>query len=131
MELKFVAAKKPGIVNATVQRRQRLVRRLDQQIKLIEGASEYIIPRASWVWQDHAGTYFINIKYGRTSIELNKGMFAIECNHWDEVAAALCEIRERVVKGEMDGQIAQASGQIRAAFKSKKFQVTDFKRKNS
>ncbi len=34
MELKFVATKKPVAVDAVTQRRQRLIRRLDQQISL-------------------------------------------------------------------------------------------------
>lgn len=50
MELKFVAAKKPEAVNVTVQRRQRLVRRLDQQISLIQNAKDGFLPRTSWVW---------------------------------------------------------------------------------
>lgn len=75
MELKFVAAKKPEAVNVTVQRRQRLVRRLDQQISLIQNAKDGFLPRTSWVWIDGDGAYFLAIKYGRNPIELKKGIF--------------------------------------------------------
>ena len=34
MELKFVAAKKPVAVDVVTQRRQRLIRRIDQQIRV-------------------------------------------------------------------------------------------------
>lgn len=73
MELKFVAAKKPGTVNAAVQRRQRLVRRIDQQISLIQNSKDGLLPRTSWVWVDDEGAYLLAIKYGRNPIELKKG----------------------------------------------------------
>jgi len=73
MELKFVATKKPVAVDVVTQRRQRLIRRIDQQISLIKSATESGIPRASWVWMDEAGAYLVPIKYGRQPIELKKG----------------------------------------------------------
>ena len=65
MELKFVAAKKPVAVDVVTQRRQRLIRRIDQQISLIKSAADGTLPRSSWVWMDEAGAYLVPIKYGR------------------------------------------------------------------
>lgn len=119
MELKFVAAKKPKAVNVTVQRRQRLVRRLDQQISIIQNAKADFLPRASWAWLDDEGTYCLSIKYGRNPIELKKGMFAIQCDSINHAAEALDVIRASVLNGELDDQLSKASSEIRAKFGSK------------
>lgn len=120
MELKFVAIKKPEIVNTVVQRRQRLVRRIDQQISLISSAKDGMLPRSSWVWMDDKGSYFLPVKYGRNPIELKKGMLAIQCDNIDHVADALGTIRAMVLQGDFDEQLANASGEIRAKFGAKK-----------
>lgn len=119
MELKFVAAKKPEAVNTTVLRRQRLVRRIDQQVSLISAAKGGMLPRTSWVWMDDKGNYFLPIKYGRNPIELKKGMFAIECDDIDHAADALTMVRAMVLQGDFDEQLAKASGDIRARFGAK------------
>lgn len=120
MELKFVAAKKPEAVNTTVLRRQRLVRRIDQQVSLISAAKDGMLPRTSWVWMDDKGSYFLPIKYGRNPIELKKGLFAIECDDIDHAADALTTIRAMVLNGDFDEQLSKASGDIRAKFGPKK-----------
>lgn len=90
MELKFAATARPDKVNANVQRRQKLVRRIDQQIGFVRQMIDGKQPRAAWVWMDEAGTYFLPIKYGRQQIELKKGMFSVECPDLDHVEHALC-----------------------------------------
>jgi prophage DNA circulation protein len=119
MELKFVAAKKPDTINTAVQRRQRLVRRLDQQINLIKSAVDGMLPRASWLWMDEKGAYFLPIKYGRHPIEMKKGMFAIQCKNAEEAMQALITVRSMVLNGEIDEQLAQASQNIRSRFAAK------------
>ena len=116
VELKYVATKKPETVDMAVQRRQRLVRRLDQQISLIKSAVNGVMPQASWVWMDEKGSYFLPVKYGRSAIELKKGMFAIRCDSVEDVAKALATLREMVTNGEMDEQLDKASKDIRARF---------------
>jgi len=118
MELKFVATKKPAAVDVVTQRRQRLIRRIDQQISLIKSATDLGVPRTSWVWMDEAGAYLVPIKYGRQPIELKKGMFAIECKDSNDVSNALETVRQMVLNGTLDEQLAQASGEIRARFKA-------------
>lgn len=119
MELKFAAAKKPETVNVAIQRRQRLVRRLDQQISLIQNAKDGLLPRTSWIWMDESGTYFLPIKYGRHPIELKKGMFSVQCESIEHAADALGAIRAKVLQGDMDDQLSKASTEIRAKFGSK------------
>lgn len=117
MELKFAPTTRPEAVRPEVQRRQKLVQRIDQQIGYVQQMIEGKQPRASWVWMDEAGTYFLPIKYGRHQIELKKGMFSVECPNLDHVEHALCTIRAIVLKGDFDGQLTKASTEIRARFK--------------
>ncbi len=116
MELKFVAATKPGPVSNAVKRRQRLVQRLNQQIVLCEVMKSGQRPRAAWAWMDEAGSYFLPIKYGRQQLELKKGMFSIQCSDSSEIEEALVSVREMVLTGQFDDQLAKASNEIRKRF---------------
>lgn len=118
MELKFVAATKPGPVSVTVKRRQRLVQRINQQIGYCDVMKSGQLPRAAWVWMDDAGDYFLPIKYGRQQIELKKGMFSILCKDPSEIEKALESVREMVLAGQFDEQLTKASNQIRQKFVS-------------
>lgn len=118
MELKFAATARPDKASADVQRRQKLVRRIDQQIGYVRQIIEGKQPRAAWVWLDEAGIYFLPIKYGRQPIELKKGMFSVQCQDIDQVEAALCMVRAMVLQGDLDAQLAKASTDIRAKFKA-------------
>lgn len=118
MELKFAATARPDKASADVQRRQKLVRRIDQQIGYVRQIIDGKQPRAAWVWMDEAGTYFLPIKYGRQPLELKKGMFSIQCADLDHVEAALCAVRVMILTGELDDQLAKASTDIRARFQS-------------
>lgn len=120
MELKFAATARPDKASADVQRRQKLVRRIDQQIGYVRQMVEGKQPRAAWVWMDEAGTYFLPIKYGRHPLELKKGMFSVECPDLDHVEHALCTIRAMVLNGDFDAQLTKASTDIR-----ERFQATD------
>lgn len=116
MELKFAATARPDKTSADVQRRQKLVRRIDQQIGYVRQMIEGKQPRAAWVWMDEAGTYFLPIKYGRQPIELKKGMFSVQCADLDQVEAALCTVRAMVLQGDFDAQLQKASSEIRIRF---------------
>jgi hypothetical protein len=116
MELKFAAATRPDKVSANIQRRQKLVHRIDQQIGYVRQMIEGNQPRAAWVWMDDAGTYFLPIKYGRQPIELKKGMFSVQCTDLDHVEGALCTIRAKVLQGDFDDQLTKASERIRTNF---------------
>ena len=117
MELKFVATAKPKQINAAVQRRQKLIGRIDQQVGYVRQMIEGKQPRAAWAWQDETGTYFLPIKYGRQTLELKKGMQAVQCADLDHVEDALCTIRAMVWQGEFDELLAKASSEIRGKFK--------------
>ena len=97
MELKFATTARPNKASADAQRRQKLVRRIDQQIGYVRQIIDGKQPRAAWAWMDEAGTYFLPIKYGRQPLELKKGMFSIQCADLDHVEAALCTVRVLIV----------------------------------
>jgi hypothetical protein len=116
MELKYTATARPHKADANIQRRQKLVRRIDQQIGYVRQIIDGKQPRAAWAWMDEAGTYFLPIKYGRQPLELKKGMFSIQCVDLDHVEAALCTVRAMILEGELDAQLARASSDIRSRF---------------
>jgi hypothetical protein len=117
MELKFVSNQKPGKVEVTILRRQKLVRRIDQQIGLVRSVIEGHDPRGSWFWMDEIGTYFVPIKYGRQPLELKKGMFAVQCGNLDEVEHVLCTVRGMVLNGDLDTTLNMGASRIREKFK--------------
>lgn len=116
MKLKFSNKSRPAKIGPEIQRREKLVGRIDQQIvfarQMIEGNRQ----RASWVWMDEAGAYFLPIKYGKQTLELQKGMASIECQNLDEVEHALCEVRAMTLAGKLDPQLEAASQEIRERF---------------
>jgi len=116
MDLKFAATARPEKASAEIQRRQKLARRIDQQIAYVRQMVDGKQPRAAWLWMDVAGTYFLPIKYGRQPIELKKGMFSIQCADLDQTEAALCTIRGMILQGEFDAQLGKASKDIRNRF---------------
>ena len=116
MELKFAATARPNKASADVQRRQKLVRRIDQQIGYVRQIIDGKQPRAAWAWMDEAGTYFLPIKYGRQPLELKKGMFSVQCQNVDEVEHVLCTFRGMVLNGDMDTHLTMKSAEIRNNF---------------
>lgn len=116
MELKFAAATRPAKTDPAVLRRQKLVRRIDQQVGFVRQMVGGKVVRAAWVWMDSEGTYFLPIHYGRQQIELAKDKFVAECPDLGHVEAALCTIRAMVLKGDFDAQLAKVSADIRSKF---------------
>jgi hypothetical protein len=116
MEFKFVSNQKPGKVDVTTLRRQKLIRRIDQQISLLRLVVEGHDPRGSWFWMDEAGNYFVPIKYGRHTLELKKGMFSVQCQNLDDVEHVLCTFRGMIFQGEMDDHLTRVSRDIRKRF---------------
>ena len=116
MKLKFSDKTRPSKVKPKIQRREKLVNRLDQQISYVRQMVEGKRPRGSWAWLDEAGRYFVPIKYGKQVLELKKGMNTIECENLDEVEHALCEVRAMTLAGDLDSQLEIASSEIRSKF---------------
>lgn len=73
-----------------------------------------------WWWKSPAGKVMVAVRYGAKPIELAKGKNAIEVGGMDDLIAALEAVKEAVTAGELDAQIEQASGALRAGFAKKK-----------
>ncbi len=72
-----------------------------------------------WWWKAPTGKVMVAVRYGAKPIELAKGKNAIEVGSMDDRIAALEAVKEAVSAGELDSQIEQASGALRAGFKKK------------
>ncbi len=60
------------------------------------------------------------LRYGSKAIELAKGKNAIEVGAIEDLVPALEAATEAALAGELDAQIEQASGALRAGFARKK-----------
>ena len=73
-----------------------------------------------WWWKAANGKLTLALRYGSKPIELAKGKNAIEVGSMVDLLAALESVKEAVNAGELDAQIEQASGALRAGFAKKK-----------
>ena len=73
-----------------------------------------------WWWNAASGKIMLAIRYGAKPIELAKGKNAIEVGTMGDLIAALETVKEAVQAGELDAQIEQVSGSLRAGFGKKK-----------
>jgi hypothetical protein len=117
MELKFTAERRPRKLDRIAQRRKKLVANIDDQIARLAEPGTQKSSGGDWFWPGEDGKYYLSIKYGRTDIELTKGMFSVECADLTEVNTALEKIREMVLSGKLDDALQKASDALRAKFK--------------
>jgi len=73
-----------------------------------------------WWWKSPTGKINLAIRYGAKQIEIAPKKNAIEVGSMDELVAALGAVKDAVHAGELDAQIEQASGSLRAGFAKKK-----------
>lgn len=138
--LKLTTAKKPTNQPAIVQQRNKLSRRLFEQLQLaraqrdgtvfvqsrvktitgIDGEPKTIEVNKrlkAWWFVTDSGKLGLNVRYGSKLIELARGKTAVEVATLDELVTALATVKAAVEAGELDTQIQAASGQLREAFK--------------
>lgn len=137
--LKLVAAKKPTSQSPTVNRRNKLCAKLQEQILLATAHNEggsYAPSRIKtvtnaagervqvthvkrikpWWFVSENGKVCISIRYGAKVIELSKGKTAIEISGPTALIEALEAVKAAVQAGELDAQIEQASVTLREGF---------------
>ena len=115
--LKLVSVKKPNERNPVVIRRERLLRHLNSQIELTKRFKAGEKTDNVWFWSDEEGNIFLPIKYGKTVLELSKGKFSISCSSYDDVEDNLETVKSLVLRGCLDGTLAEVSQTIRSKFK--------------
>ena len=137
--LKMVNSKKPTSIPPILQRRNKLSTKVWEQIQLAKAHSEggtYTVKKFKsvkdidgarktvehqkrvrpWWFVSTDGKVCLNVRYGAKVIEFAKGKTAIEVVSADELIKALEIIKSAVEAGELDTQIEQASGAVRAGF---------------
>jgi len=139
--LKLVASKKHLTVAPVVQRRNKLIAKIHQQIELCEAqkAGNTYAPKKlktyinkqtgermtaevakrvrEWFWVNDAGKINLAIKYGAKTLPLNKkGANAIELSSGDELIATLKELKIATANGEFDDAITEVSEATRQGF---------------
>lgn len=139
--LKLVASKKHLTVSPIVQRRNKLVAKLHEQIELCEAQRDgriYAPKRLKtytnkqsgermtveavkrvkeWFWISENGKINLAIKYGAKTLLLNKkGANAIEIANGEELINTLKELKSATLNGELDDAINEVSSATRMAF---------------
>jgi len=140
-QLKLVAAKRPTQLSPIAQRRNKVVKRIAEQIELAKAQSEgrqYAPVRLrnvtdkesgesktiesakrvkAWWWNADNGKLVLSLRYGAKVIDLAKGKSAIELASTDELVPTLTLLRDAVMNGELDTQIETVSAATKAGFK--------------
>ena len=138
--LKLTHAKRPHAMPAVLIRRNKLVKKLYEQIQLAqaqEAGETYTAKRLKnvrdaetgltktvevpkrvrqWWWTGDNGKLCLNVKYGSNTIELSKGKFAIELSSQAEIVSVLNTIKEAAEAGELDSQIEAVAGVVKSGF---------------
>jgi len=138
--LKLTAAKKPSQLAPIVQQRNKLAKRIWEQIELakaqasgstftskrlrsvrdIDGVRKTVEVAKrvkQWWFVADNGKLCLSIRYGSKLLELSKGKSAVELANGDEIIRTLEIVQSAVMSGELDAQIESASGSLRAGFK--------------
>ena len=139
--LKLVTAVKPTALAPIMQKRNKLIKRLYEQIELakalVEGR-EYTTTRLrtvkdaetnetktvsmpvrvkAWWWSAENGKLCVTVKYGAKTIELAKGKSAVELASKEDLVSVLETLKAAVNAGELDEQINALSATVKSAFK--------------
>jgi hypothetical protein len=137
--LKLTAAKRSTGISPQVNRRMKLLKKIDDQIALAkalatggtyttsrfrtvkddEGGSRSVEIQKKvrpWWFPTEAGKIALSIRYGARVVEISKGKSAIEVASGDDLINALVLVKKAVESGELDAQIESASIKLREGF---------------
>lgn len=138
--LKLSAAVKPTHMPAVQVRRNKLVKRLWEQMELVKAQEtgtqfapikfrsyqdketglrkqvETTKRVKQWWFTADNGKLAMNVRYGARVIELAKGKSSIEIGSTDQLLPTLDLIKKAVEAGELDAQIEAAANKLREGF---------------
>ena len=139
--LKLVSAKRTLSLPPLVQRRNKLSKKLWEQIQLAQAKvngtdyaptqyktvinhdtgekREIKVPKRikNWWWVNDRGHCHVSIFYGNKVVELAKGKSSVELADQAELIPTLELLKQAVEAGELDAAIEAVSGQLRSTFK--------------
>ena len=130
--LKLVSATRATHISPVMQRRQKLLAKIDEQIEMAqaaangtvftstkfknvvnaEGVTEYkqVAKKVrAWYWKNDAGKWNLVVRYGARIIELSKGKNSIELLSEAEVIPTLELLKTIISNGELDDAITAVS----------------------
>lgn len=138
--LKLVSATRTQVKDPVVQRRNKLVEKLQEQLMMAEskltgrvyaptkirtvvdelGDRKTIeVPKKvrEWFWMGEGGKVNMSIKYGAATLYLNgKNATAIELPSMDELVSVIKSLKVAVLEGEFDKAIESATKATREGF---------------
>jgi hypothetical protein len=138
--LKLTATKKPNQIPQVLQRRNKLAKRIWEQIELAKAeqtGGQFAVSRfrsytdketglrkqvetqkriKAWWFVGDNGKLALAIRYGSKVLELAKGKFAVEVGATTELVSTLQVIKSAVEAGELDAAIDFAANKLRSGF---------------
>ena len=137
--LKLSTAKKSQSISPTSQRRNKLSKKIWEQIQLAkaqaigntftttrfhtiketDGSRRSVeLPKRvrAWWWITENGKLALNVRYGARAIEISKGKTAVEIANANDLVPTLELLKKAVEGGELDAQIESASIKLREGF---------------
>lgn len=139
--LKLVNAKRPAQLSPVLQRRNKVAKRISEQIELVKARQEgktfspmrqrtvkdaetgqnktISVPKRvkEWWFFSDSGKLCLSLRYGAKVVEIAKGKTAVELSSEKELVATMEILKQAVESGELDAQIEAAGGAVKAGFK--------------
>jgi hypothetical protein len=138
--LKVTNADRPRQLPVIVQRRNKLINALHDQLELARAEAEgreYLKTRRrhvknpvtgeyaeavvsrrprTWFWTANDGKVYISLRYGTRVIEIAKGKSAIEVGEKRQLVPVIEALKQAVAAGEIDAQIDAAGAEVGKRF---------------
>ena len=137
--LKLTATTKPTQVSAVQQRRNKLAKRIWEQIELAkahQAGTQFVATKfrtvkdadgmrktvetskrvKAWWFTGDNGKLAISVRYGSKVLELAKGKYAIEVGGEKDLVNVLEVVKTAVLNGELDTAIDNAANKLRDGF---------------
>lgn len=139
--LKLTASQKPNKASPVQERRNKLAKRLWEQIELAKSKQsgtvfapikfrtitdretglrkqvEQIKRLKQWWWTTDAGKLAISVRFGPRTVEIAKGKYAVEIANEKDLVPTLNLLRQATLNGELDIAIESVSTKLRDGFK--------------
>ncbi len=138
--LKVTNADRPRQLPVIVQRRNKLINALHDQLELARAEAEgreYLKTRRrhmknpvtgeyaeaivsrrprTWFWTANDGKVYISLRYGTKVIEIAKGKSAIEVGEKKQLVPVIEALKQAVAAGEVDSQLNSAGAEVSSRF---------------
>ena len=138
--LKVTNADRPRQQPVILQRRNKLINALHDQLELARAEAEgreYLKTRRrhvkntvtgeyaeamvsrkprAWFWTANDGKVYISLRYGTRVIEIAKGKSAIEVGEKRQLVPVIEALKQAVAAGEVDQQLTTAGAEVRSRF---------------